>query len=55
MVFDRLGSFAPAIWGISVLMVSAAFCLGMGMPAESHDKLNRKSYQSVECSADKMN
>jgi MFS transporter, OFA family, oxalate/formate antiporter len=30
MVFDTLGNFAPALWGIGVLLVGGAIALGMG-------------------------
>jgi MFS family permease len=48
MVFDRLGHFAPVLWGIGVLMAVGALILGPGLRPGFQSDGDCKINQSVE-------
>jgi len=47
MVFDRLGSFAPVLWGIAGLMVCGVLSLGFGVNLNARNLKNIYSNQDV--------
>ena len=46
-VFDRMGSFAPVLWGIAGLMVCGALALGIGVDLNGRRTKNLLSNQDV--------
>jgi len=55
VVFDRMGSFTPILWGIGGLMAGGVIALGMGLPLKHHTKMNKKRNQTVRCASARSN
>jgi OFA family oxalate/formate antiporter-like MFS transporter len=55
VVFDRMGSFTPILWGIGGLMAGGAIALGMGLPLKHRTKMNKKRNQTVRCASARSN
>ncbi|MDX2454332.1 hypothetical protein [Desulfosarcina sp.] len=47
IVFDRMGSFSPVLWGIGGMMACAAIALGMGVSLTNRDQPNFKLNHNV--------
>ncbi len=47
VVFDRMGSFSPVLWGIGGMMACGAIALGLGVSPTSRDKSNFKLNHNV--------
>ena len=47
VAFDRLGSFAPVLWGIGGLMACGALALGLGVRLKDRKEMNVLSNQIV--------
>ena len=55
VAFDRMGSFAPVLWGIGGLMVCGALALGMGVRLKDRKEINILSNQLVNGSSTQNN